>query len=296
MSKLIKMTHDNIEKACEEFRKALLTGKFPDGKINFTRIFGSTNRKATVFFSELAWVKMQTLIREFDKEVAWHGLASRGKDESKDEYYITDILVYPQKVTGVTVNTDQVKYQTWLMEHDDDVFNQIRMQGHSHVNMSTSPSGVDDTFYEKILNQLDEDMFYIFMVWNKKNEKTIKIYDMAKNVLFETNDVKIEILDGDIGFEKFLKSAKEMVNDAPTTYGSGRSYKGYTGYAGYEYLYSQEKYEPPQKAEQNANKQSSKKKKRRKRKDNNKTIDVGNGQQPSPTIFNCVDDNLNQYI
>lgn len=306
MSKLIKMTHDTVEEVCKEFRKALLTGKFPDGKINFTKTLGSTNRKATVFFSELAWIKMQTLIREFDKEVAWHGLASRGKDENKDEYYITDILVYPQKVTGDTVNTDQVKYQTWLYEYDDEEFNSIRMQGHSHVNMSTSPSSVDVTLYEEILDQLHEDMFYIFMVWNKKKEKTIKIYDMAKNVLFETNDVKIEVLDDDTGIEKFLKSAKEMVKEEPSTYSSGHSYNRYTAYTGYGtygnyyngYPYSQKKDESSKKAEQNAGKQSSEKKKRRKRKNNNGTKDVGNvcGQQSSPTIFNCVDDNVDQYI
>lgn len=211
-------------------------------------------------------------------------------DENKDEYYITDILVYPQKVTGAAVNTDQIKYQTWLMDHNDEVFNQIRMQGHSHVNMSTSPSGVDVTFYEKILNQLDEDMFYIFMVWNKKKEKTIKIYDMAKNVLFETSDVKIEVLDDDTGIEKFLKSAKEMVKNESSTYSSSHSYNGYP--------YSQKKDESPKKAERNAGKQSSEKKKRRKRKNNNGTKEVGNvcGQQSSPTILNCVDDNVDQYI
>lgn len=233
MSKYIKMTPECLEEVRKEFNEALSGGKFADGKISFTKTIGSVERKATVFFTELAWMKMQTLIREFDKEVAWHGVATRGDDASKDEYYISDILVYPQEVTGATVNTNQVKYQTWLMNHDDDVFNNIRMQGHSHVNMGTTPSGVDTSLYERILEQLDDDMFYIFMIWNKKKEKTIKIYDLAKNTLFETSDVTVEVLDDGTGVEKFIKDAKNMVEDKPTTYSSTPSYKGTGGYSGY---------------------------------------------------------------
>lgn len=225
MSKHITVTSEYIAEVCREFEKALSTGKFPDGKISFTKTLGLINRKAQIFFTELAWLKMQTLIREYSDEVAWHGIAKRGEDAEKDEYYITDILVYPQEVTGATVNTDQEKYQMWLMNHEDDVFNNIRMQGHSHVNMGTSPSSVDNSLYERILDQLDDEMFYIFMIWNKQKQKTIKIYDLAKNVLFETNDITIEVLDDGTGIEKFLNEAKEMVVRKPAFSNSISSYK-----------------------------------------------------------------------
>lgn len=235
MSKNIKITDESLNEVRKAFEEALSTGKFSDGKITFTKTLGIVNRKATVFFTELAWLKMQTLIREFDKEVAWHGIAKRGEDASKDEYYITDILVYPQEVTGATVSTDQEKYQMWLMNHDDEVFNNIRMQGHSHVNMGVTPSSVDTSLYDRILEQLDDDMFYIFMIWNKRKEKTIKIYDLAKNILFDTSDVTVEVLDDGTGIEKFLKDAKDAVKDKPatptTTYQS--LYRGSYGYGGY---------------------------------------------------------------
>ena len=233
MSKNIKITAESLNEVRSAFEKALSGGKFPDGKITFTKTIGVVNRKATVFFTELAWIKMQLLIREFDKEVAWHGIAKRGEDTAKDEYYITDILVYPQEVTGATVNTDQEKYQTWLMNHDDDVFNDIRMQGHSHVNMGVTPSGVDTSLYERILEQLDDDMFYIFMIWNKRKEKTIKIYDLAKNVLFETTDISVEVLDDGTGIEKFLKDAKDMVKDKPVAPAYQNTYQGSYGYDRY---------------------------------------------------------------
>lgn len=226
MSKPIKMTPENLLEIRKEFEEALKGLKLSDGKISFSKTFGNTQRKAKLYFTEMAWLKMLTLVREFDKEVAWHGIAKRGDNPAEDSYVISDILVYPQEVTGATVNTDQEKYQLWLMNHEDEVFNNIRMQGHSHVNMGTTPSSVDTSLYDRILEQLDDDMFYIFLIWNKRNEKTIKIYDLEKNVLFETADVTVQVLDDGTGIESFMKSAKEMVQDkkySPVSYG----YSGY---------------------------------------------------------------------
>ena len=195
MAKIIRLTPEYLNQIREEFETSLRSMKLADGKLSFSKSFGSIDRKATVYFTDMAWQKMQALIRECDKEVGWHGIAYRGDDPEKDEYFINDILVYPQEVTGATVTTDQEKYQSWLFDHDDDVFNNIRMQGHSHVNMGTTPSGVDTSLYERILDQLDDQMFYIFLIYNKRGEKTYKIYDLAKNVLFETADVTVEVLD-----------------------------------------------------------------------------------------------------
>lgn len=213
MSKIIKLTPEHLQEIYKDFSLQLQTAKLTDGKISYTKSIGAVDRKAKLFFTELAWEKMQVLIREYNKEVAWHGLAKRSEDKEKDEYTVYDILVYPQEVTSSTVNTDQEKYQTWLYQQEDDVFNNIRFQGHSHVNMSTNPSGVDLTHQAEILSQLDDDMFYIFVIWNKSGSKNIKIYDLAKNVLFETADVTVEILKEENGVLKFLDEAKEMVKD-----------------------------------------------------------------------------------
>ena len=195
MAKVIKMSDEYIEELKKDFEQSLKTVKLSDGKLSFTRSFGAIKRTAVVYYTRTAWAKQQALINECNKEVGWHGVARRGDDPEKDEYVISDILVYPQEVTGSTVTTDQVAYQTWLMNHDDEVFNNIRYQGHSHVNMTTSPSGVDTSLYDRILAQLEDDMFYIFMIWNKRGEKTIKIYDLEKNVLFETADVTVTVIE-----------------------------------------------------------------------------------------------------
>ena len=223
MGKPIKITKEHLKEARLEFEALLKEVKLSDGKINFTKTFGGNDSKTTVYYTPDAYVKMIALVNEFKDEVAWHGLARRSTDP--DGYIIYDILVYPQEVTGATVNTDQEKFQTWLMNHEDDVFNNIRMQGHSHVNMGVSPSGVDTTLYNSLLAQLDDDMFYIFTVWNKKFESHTKIYDLQKNILYENCDVETKLLDGGIGLNEFITEAKKMVSKKTTMY----SYDSYTG-------------------------------------------------------------------
>lgn len=234
MAKYIKITQESLEAVRAAFNAALSSTKSEDGKISFSYNIGTVDRKAIVYFTEEAWLKMTTLIRECDKEVGWHGIATRGSDESKDEYFIHDIIVYPQEVTGSTVTPDQNEYQTWLYSHEDDVFNNIRMQGHSHVNMGVTPSGVDTNFYGEILSQLDDSMFYIFMIWNKRAEKTVKIYDLKKNILFETADCTVKVLPGELGLEKFLTDARAMVREKKYTPATGYKPTGtHTGYNGY---------------------------------------------------------------
>lgn len=238
MSKIIKLTSEYIAECRKEFEEALRSVKVADGKISYNKILNAVSRKATLYFTEVAWLKMQALIHEFNKEVAWHGVAHRGDNPEIDDYYITDILVYPQEVSGASVEMDVSKYADWLTENfEDDRFNNIRMQGHSHVNMGVSPSGVDLTHQEAILDQLTDNMFYIFMIWNKSNANNIKIYDMKKNVLFEDADITYEVLSDGYGIADFISDAKTMVKEktyAVTGYKTNSGY-GYNTYGNYGY-------------------------------------------------------------
>lgn len=226
MSKSIRVRPEDIVKLREEFEKAIADIKLADGKFSFSKSFETSNRKATIHYTRDAWEKQLRILKEFDKEVAWHGVAYRALDETLDDYYITDVMVYPQTVTATTVEMDTEEYAKWLMENcEDERFDHIHMQAHSHVNMATSPSGVDLAHQEEILNMLDDDNFYIFMIWNKSLCKTLKIYDIKKNVLFENADINI-IVDGYDEIDAFIKQAKEMVkNKTYTSY--PQSYGGY---------------------------------------------------------------------
>ena len=112
-----------------------------------------------------------------------------------------------------------------MFELDDESFNNLKAQGHSHVHMGVTPSTTDEENQKEILTSLNDEDFYIFMIWNKKREKNIKIYDMKKNVLFEPSDVTVVVDDEGIGLDKFLADAKEMVKEKKFNY-SGAYYAG----------------------------------------------------------------------
>lgn len=207
MSKLIKMTPEIKQEVLQDFINALNTKAF-EGEFEYKKTL-NTEAKATLKFADSAYIKMSALVHNFSTEIAWHGIAER---LDNNEYIIKDIIVYPQEVTGATVQADEEKYQKWLIELDDDTFNNLRMQGHSHVNMSTTPSGVDDALYEELLAQLSDEDFYIFLIWNKKGDKWINIYDMQKNILFETKDITVEV---EALAEGFITEAKALVESRP---------------------------------------------------------------------------------
>ena len=216
MSKPIKMTEAFKNECRADFEKALDLVRLTDGKVTFTKVFGGQTRKAKILFTPTAWVKMIRLVMDFDKEVAWHGVARRGDDPEKDEYIISDILVYPQKVTAAHVDMDPIEYAKWIMEHDER-FSNIRMQGHSHVRMGTTPSGTDIQHQDDIVNMLKDDDFYIFMIWNKYMVSTNKIFDLQKNILFEDSDITWGFTGDDETIADFISDAKKMVVDSVGT-------------------------------------------------------------------------------
>jgi len=217
--KPIKLTKALIQQMTEEFITALTSAKLSDGKVSYSKAFAYEDKEGsgvTVAFTSMAYTKMLMLLQTFSDEVAWHGTVSRPDPK---RFVIEDIFVYPQEVTGATVTTDQERYQEWLMHMDDEQFNALHFQGHSHVNMGVTPSGVDNAFYDSIISQLGPEDFYIFAIFNKKLDHTIKVYDMASNVMYEGKDVTLEI-EGDIG--QFLADAKEQVVKRTSTYAASK--------------------------------------------------------------------------
>jgi hypothetical protein len=201
------MTEEMKQKALKDFSAALDNVKMSDGRLSYTKTFEYENDTAVVWLTQEAYRKILALVTGFSDEVGWHGTVSRSGD---NEFVIEDIFVYPQVVTGSTVVTDQAAYTQWLYGFDDDTFNKIRMQGHSHVNMGVSPSGVDNEHRQKILGQLESGMFYIFMIWNKSLVIHTLVYDMARNVLYDEDDVEVMLL-GDDEMDEFLADARAKV-------------------------------------------------------------------------------------
>lgn len=144
-----------------------------------------------VDFSGMAYAKQLSLLQNCSSEIAWHGTVRANEDRTV--FTIENILVYPQTVTSATVVTDETKYQQWKQLLNDDEYNSLRFQAHSHVNMGVTPSGVDRNLYDSMLQSLSNNSFYIFMILNKKTDAHIEIYDLQNNAFYGNNDVVITV-------------------------------------------------------------------------------------------------------
>lgn len=175
------------------------------------------NRSASIEFTPKAWIKMRSLVDSFSSEVQWHGTVIR---KNENTFVVKDILIFPHEVTGTTVVSNQEGYEEWLNNLDDETFNACRFHGHSHVNMGVTPSGVDMNYRHNVLDNFGlpndtTDLFYIFLITNKRNEISAEIYDLQNNALYSTNEIDIDVVvDDDEYLSEFISEAKSVVKDA----------------------------------------------------------------------------------
>lgn len=246
MAKIIKYTQSEIEKikvtALKDF-KEYLTALVIDtkGGIHFNKnyeiVIPKTENKIKFIITPKAYSKMLQYVLQSNIEIAWHGTIEH---PNPDEYILTDVMLYPQTVTATTVTTDQEKYEEWLNTIDDETFNKLRFQGHSHVNMSTNPSATDIDYYDDLTDALTRAEYYIFLIMNKSQNFYIEIRDLKNNILYEKEDIEIIILDED--GNTLLKTIDEEITlnaEKPQPvkytyphsqfYGSENKYKYYQG-------------------------------------------------------------------
>lgn len=127
-------------------------------------------------FTGKAYAKMMSLVSSFTTEVAWYGIVRR---ESESLYHVEDILVHPQYVSGGRVQDADEEYSKWLVNiwKQGDLFERMKLHGHSHVNFQAAPSSLDIQNYQERTEQMNGSGLKIFMIWNKRNEFWISILD-----------------------------------------------------------------------------------------------------------------------
>ena len=193
--KPITITQSDKDQMRADFEKALETLRLTDGSFTFTRSFTAKEPKPEdrpmICYTPDAYLKMQLLVSHFDSEVGWHGLVKRLEE---NVWLVYDVLVYDQIVTGATVNTDQEGYVEFLKNLTDEQANNMFFHGHSHVNMGVFASTVDMEHRKGLVEAAEPDGFWIFQIWNKKNEISTALYDLKNNLLYDTKDIDLCIL------------------------------------------------------------------------------------------------------
>lgn len=153
-------------------------------------------KKPTLLINSNVYTKMYELVKQSPIEIQWHMLVDR--DLETQEYLIYDVMLFPQTNSGTSTTTDQdefAKWQTELIKDTTFPIEHLRGHGHSHVNMNVYSSGIDDAYQRDLITKVDNGDFYLFLVLNKKMDMYAILYDFAQQIIFETSDMNIQILD-----------------------------------------------------------------------------------------------------
>lgn len=160
-----------------------------------------------------AYLKMLELVNQSPIECSWHGLVKK----FGNKYLVHDVLVFPQINSATTTTTDEkdfAEWQTKLILDPKFPIEELRLHGHSHVNMNVFSSGVDDKYQKDLLTKVDNGDYYIFFIMNKKMEMCIFLYDFEQQVMFDKNDITFRILSCSTDVRQW---AKDQLKEYATT-------------------------------------------------------------------------------
>lgn len=189
----IKISEQDIkaqQKALKEQLRSVKTSTSSTININIP-LTVTGREKAVLEFTQDAMNKIKALVKQCNKEIAWHGTVTKVTTGKRATYTIDDVFMFPQIVTSATVKGVPDKYALWNAQLPNDIYNRMRFHGHSHVNMGASPSGVDTNYQEDMIETLED--FYIFLIINKKDEMWAKIVDVEDNIVYDKYDIEITI-------------------------------------------------------------------------------------------------------
>ena len=137
-----------------------------------------------IFIDIKALNKMKEYIRQSSLEIGWLGTC----EKIENNYFITDVFLFKQEVHATTTEITTEGLSEFAMELLNtpgglDIWNNMKVWGHSHVNMGTSPSTQDDKQVDVFAENADD--FFIRIIANKKNDFRIDLYDFTSGVLYE---------------------------------------------------------------------------------------------------------------
>lgn len=132
--------------------------------------------KPTLYITPTALAKMRIYVEECDKEVGW-----LGEVEQLDKDYICkDVFLPGQDTHSSTTEIQPDDLVKLAEENEDELLERLLLWGHSHVNMSTSPSGQDNDQINLFKN--NKMPFFFRVIANKKGDLTVTYYDIPRQI------------------------------------------------------------------------------------------------------------------
>lgn len=142
-----------------------------------------------VSFTSEALMKMKIYTKEVNDEVGWLGTV-RKIDERL--YMVDDVFLFHQNVHGTTTEItpeglSEFAEEILKEENGIEKWNNMKLWGHSHVNMGVSPSDQDEKQFEELKKNAD---FFLRVITNKKGDIKVDVFE--GNFIYLNVDIQEE--------------------------------------------------------------------------------------------------------
>jgi hypothetical protein len=130
-----------------------------------------------------ALAKMQLYVDNCDEEVGWLGTALK----QNGMILIDDMFLFQQEVHSTTTEITPEGLSAFgeeimKLESGMEVWNNLKVWGHSHVRMSTSPSSQDDSQMEKFAENGHD--WFIRIIANKNGSLRVDLYEYSQGIIY----------------------------------------------------------------------------------------------------------------
>lgn len=140
-----------------------------------------------VIINKEALIKMLLFVDNCQDEIGWLGIATKSEDKNKNIYYIEDVILFEQDVHSSTTEITPEglsKFGEQLLEQPNgiEMWNNIRVWGHSHINMDVLPS-TQDNEQMGVFAKSGHDWF-IRIIANKQGKLKVDLYDYIQGIAY----------------------------------------------------------------------------------------------------------------
>lgn len=130
-----------------------------------------------------ALIKMQLFVEECTNEIGWLGTAYK----EGNTIYIQDVILLSQDVHSATTEITPeglAEFGEEILSQPDgmELWNNIKVWGHSHVNMTVYPSGQDES--QMVTFAEGGHDWFIRIIANKKGDLRVDLYAYSIGVIF----------------------------------------------------------------------------------------------------------------
>lgn len=170
-----------------------------------------------IIIDKNALIKMEIYINSTNNEIGWLGTAFK----EGDNIFIKDVFLFEQEVHSTTTEITPeglAKFAEDLLAQPNgvEIWNSVKVWGHSHVNMSVHPSGQDNTQMETFADGKHD--WFVRIIGNKKGEMRVDLYYFDQGIAYKDLPFTERVSDRELELYNQIKALEEELKQINNIY------------------------------------------------------------------------------